>query len=148
MTEDRPFFRVFHITREQAAAEQIEGAIRAFYDGHFAIAITLAAAAEGMSSLSTGGGLWASITNNPNRLRLHDNVEKDKKLWSTRLNETRDWLKHDKSMPNRNLAAVEAGIFILRAMDKWEPWSADMVTFKELWFTSPKLLHPDEYHRT
>ncbi|QIA21496.1 hypothetical protein [Mesorhizobium sp. AA22] len=140
MRERRPFYRVYTVTKQEAAAQQIEAAILAFHAGYFAVTITLAGAAEDMAS-GKPNGLWESIRDNPNR-RFEDRTK-----WIDRLNETRNWLKHEK--PNleqsRNLVAFEAGLFILRAMDKWEPWTPPMIAFKDLWFSSDKLLRPDDY---
>ncbi|GLQ82622.1 hypothetical protein GCM10007881_61450 [Mesorhizobium huakuii] len=127
MRETRPFYRVFTVTKYEAATQQIEAAIAAFHAGQLALAITLAGAAEDMSP-GKEGGLWASLRDNPSRL-----------------NETRDWLKHDRPGQTRALVAFEAGLFILRAMDKWEPWTPPMLAFKDLWFSSPKLMRPEDY---
>lgn len=138
MNEDRPFFRVYHFTKQQAAAQQIEAAIAAFSEGKFAVTITLAAAAESMSS-EKEGPLWSAIRDHPDR------PVEDVKQWISRLNETRDWLKHDRPQPTVNLVAFEAGLFILRAMSKWEPWTPAMLAFHDLWFSSPKLMRPKDY---
>ncbi|RWM65352.1 MULTISPECIES: hypothetical protein [Mesorhizobium] len=139
MIEQRPFYRVFTVTRQEAAVQQIEAAIAAFHAGHFAVTITLAGAAEGMAP-DKEGGLWAGIRDNPNRPVL------DNGSWITRLNETRDWLKHKRPRDDaRALVAFEAGVFILRAMDKWEPWTPPMIAFNDLWLSSPKLMRPEDY---
>ncbi|TIV70416.1 MAG: hypothetical protein E5V89_14680 [Mesorhizobium sp.] len=138
MRETRPFYRVFTVTKYEAAVQQIEAAIAAFHAGHLAVTITLAAAAEEMAP-GKAGGLWATIRDNPSRP-----VEKNN--WSDKLNETRNWLKHhDKPGETRALASFEAGLFIMRAMDKWEPWTPAMIAFKDLWFSSPKLTRPEDY---
>lgn len=138
MRETRPFYRVFTVTKQEAAVQQIEGAIAAFHAGQFGLTITLAGAAEDMRPHKEGG-LWVSIRDNPTRP-----VEKNKD-WIRRLNETRDWFKHDRPEETRALVAFEAGLFILRAMDKWEPWTPTMIAFKDLWFSSPKLMRPEDY---
>ncbi|RWO49277.1 MAG: hypothetical protein E5Y10_22650 [Mesorhizobium sp.] len=138
MIEKRPFYRVFTVTRQEAAVQQIEAAIAAFHAGLFAVTVTLAGAAEGMAP-EKEVGLWANLRDNPNR------PTPERKEWIRRLNETRDWLKHRGPAETRSLVAFEAGLSILRAMDKWEPWTAPMVEFKELWFSSPKLLRPEDY---
>ncbi|CAH2402366.1 hypothetical protein [Mesorhizobium escarrei] len=138
MRERRPFFRVFTVTRQEAAAQQIEAAIAAFHAGQFAVTITLAGAAEDMAP-DKENGLWASIRDNPNR---HIG---ERKTWVASLNETRNWLKHEKAESSRALVAFEAGVFILRAMDKWEPWTPPMIAFHDLWFSSPKLMRPEDY---
>lgn len=135
MRETRPFYRVFTVTKQEAAVQQIEAAIAAFHAGQFAVTITLAGAAEDMAP-DNGNGLWASIRDNPNR------PIGERKVWVARLNETRNWLKHDRPGDNRALVAFEAGVFILRAMDKWGPWTPSMIAFKDLWFSSPKLMRP------
>jgi hypothetical protein len=140
MTEDRPFYRIFNVTKQEAAAQQIEAAISAFHAGQFAVAVTLAGAAEGMAP-ARPGGLWQMIRDNPGR------PLPDPKEWIKRLNETRDWLKHDQESPTRSLVAFEAGLFILRAMDKWERWSPTMLAFNDLWFSSPMLMRPEDYDR-
>lgn len=138
MEERRPFYRVFTVSKQEAASQQIEAAIAAFHAGQFAVTITLAGAAEDMAP-SKPGGLWELI--------LSNRPPEERKEWVSRLNETFYWLKHER--PNggktRNLAAVEAGLFILRAMDKWEPWTPPMLAFKDLWFSSPKLMRPEDY---
>lgn len=136
--EQRPFYRVFTVTQHEAAAQQIDAAIAAFHAGQFAVTITLAGAAEDMAP-EKAGGLWAGIRDNPDR------PASERKTWVTRLNETRNWLKHEKVEGPRALVAFEAGFFILRAMDKWEPWTPAMIEFKNLWFSSPKLLRPEDY---
>lgn len=141
MKENRPFYRVFHMTKREAAVQQIEAAIAAFHAGHFAAAITLAAAAEDMAP-AKAGGLWERIRDDPARKEL------DRKKWVARLNETRNWLKHDRADATRNLVAVEVGFFIFRAMDRWEPWSQAMMAFNILWFSSPKLFRPEDYDRS
>jgi hypothetical protein len=128
------------MTKQEAASQQIEAAIAAFHAGQFAVAITLAGAAEEMAPAKLGG-LWETIRNDPARM------QPDTKKWIARLNETRNWLKHNQDEPARNLVAFEVGYFILRAMDRWEPWSPTMVAFKDLWFYSPKLLRPEDYDR-
>ncbi|MER9231245.1 hypothetical protein NKI56_03905 [Mesorhizobium sp. M0622] len=136
--EKRPFYRVYRVTKYEAAVQQIEAAIAAFHAGQFAVAITLTGAAEDMAP-GKPSGLW--------ELLLSNRPVEERKDWVSRLNETLYWLKHER--PNagetRNLAAVEAGIFILRALDKWEPWTPAMLAFKDLWFSSPKLLRPEDY---
>jgi|GEM_PF-5788217 len=138
MRETRPFYRVFTVTKYEAETQQIEAAIAAFHAGQLALTITLAGAAEDMNP-GKEGGLWASLRDNPSRP-----LEKSKD-WIRRLNETRDWLKHDRPGQTRALVAFEAGLFILRAMDKWEPWTPPMLAFKDLWFSSPKLMRPEDY---
>ncbi|MER9776814.1 hypothetical protein [Mesorhizobium sp. M0220] len=138
MREQRPFYRVFTVTKHDAAVQQIEAAIAAFHAGQFAVTVTLAGAAEDMGP-EKAGGLWTTIRDNPSR-PIEEN-----KLWIRRLNETRDWLKHDRPEQTRALVAFEAGLFILRAMDKWEPWTPPLVAFRDLWFCSPKLMHPEDY---
>jgi hypothetical protein len=139
MRETRPFYRVFTVTRLEAATHQIEAAIAAFHSGHFAVTITLAGAAEAMAP-GKPNGIWKSVLTNPNR------PLEDEKKWADLLNATRNWLKHEKpGEEQRNLVAFEAGLFILRAMDKWEPWTPVMTEFKDLWFSSPMLLRPEDY---
>ncbi|SIT56549.1 hypothetical protein BQ8794_290159 [Mesorhizobium prunaredense] len=138
MRESRPFYRVFTVMRYEAAVQQIEAAIAAFHAGQFAVTITLAGAAEDMAP-GKASGLWASIRDNPNRLVAEN------KAWVNRLNETRNWLKHDRAEDTRALVAFEAGVFILRAMDKWEPWTPPMIAFHDLWLSSPKLMRPEDY---
>ncbi|MDX8538195.1 hypothetical protein RFM23_11250 [Mesorhizobium abyssinicae] len=137
--ETRPFYRVYHMTKQEAAVQQIEAAIAAFHSGQFAVSITLTGAAEDMAPAKPGG-LWERI--------LSNRPPEERKEWVSRLNETFYWLKHER--PNggqtRNLVAFEAGLFILRAMDKWdEQWTPAMVAFKDLWFSSPKLMRPEDY---
>ncbi|MER9484737.1 hypothetical protein NKI50_01905 [Mesorhizobium sp. M0563] len=138
MREKRPFYRVFTVTKQEAAVQQIEAAIAAFHAGQFAAAVTLAGAAEGMAP-DKPEGLWSILRDNPNR------PIQESKEWITRLNETRDWLKHRRPPETRALVAFETGLSILRAMDKWEPWTGPMNEFKELWFSSPMLLRPEDY---
>lgn len=138
MTEKRPFYRIHHATKEEAAVQQIEAAIAAFHAGQFAVAITLTGAAEDMAPGKPGGLLENILGRRPD----------DRRQWIARLNETFYWLKHEKpaSGPTRNLTSVEAGFFILRAMDKWDAhWTPPMVAFKDLWFSSPKLMRPEDY---
>ncbi|AZO75135.1 MULTISPECIES: hypothetical protein [unclassified Mesorhizobium] len=135
--ESRPFHRVFHMTKCEAAVQQSETAITAFHVGQFAATVTLAGAAESMAPTKTGG-LWEIIRDNPKR-------PFPEKEWITQLNGTRDWLKHNKADSTRNLVAFEAGLAILRAMDKWEPWTAPLLAFKDLWFLTPKLMRLEDY---
>jgi hypothetical protein len=139
MRETRPFYRIHHATKQEAASQLIEAAIAAFHVGEFAVAITLTGAAEDMAP-SKPGGLW--------KLILSSRPPEERKEWVSRLNETFYWLKHEKpdTGPTRNLTSVEAGFFILRAMDKWDAhWTPPMVAFKNLWFSSPKLMRPEDY---
>ena len=78
---------------------------------------------------------------------IRDNAKRpaDEKEWIARLSGTRDWLKRNKADVTRNLVAFEAGLAILRAMDTWEPWTPEMLAFKDLWFNTPKLMKPSEY---
>ncbi|TIL72285.1 MAG: hypothetical protein E5Y65_26010 [Mesorhizobium sp.] len=138
MKEQRPFYRVFTVTKQEAAVQQIEAAIAAFSAGHFAVTITLAGAAEDMAP-EKANGLWTGIRDNPTR------PVPESKVWVGRLNETRNWLKHDRAEDTRALVSFEAGLFILRAMDKWEPWTPPMLAFRDLWFSSPKLMRPEDY---
>lgn len=138
MIERRPFYRIHHATKQEAAVQQIEAAIAAFHAGQFAVAITLTGAAEDMAS-GKAGGLWEHILG-----KRPD----ERKQWIARLNETLYWLKHEKpdAGSTRNLTSVEAGIFILRAMDKWDAhWTPPMWAFKDLWWSSPKLMRPEDY---
>jgi hypothetical protein len=107
---------------------------RCFHCGDYDIAITLAAAAEGMAPKEASHGLFRNILANPNRPIA------DKKLWNAKLNATRDWLKHptERLEQSRKIAAIEAAFFIFRAMDKVSPWSEKMDAFKQLYFSSPR----------
>lgn len=138
MDDNRPFFRVTQMTKHDAAVQQIEAAIEAFHAGRFAVAITLAGAAEEMAP-EQPGGVWTSIRDNEGR------PIRDTKKWASKLNETRNWLKHDRPEPARNLASFEVGIAIIRAIDKWDPPTPAMEEFKELFLNSPLLIHPDQY---
>ncbi|WP_095087614.1 hypothetical protein [Mesorhizobium sophorae] len=138
MRETRPFYGVFTVTQQEAAAQQIEAAISAFHAGQFAVTITLAGAAEGMAP-EKQGGVWATLRDSPSR------PMQESRAWIGRLNETRDWLKHNRTPETRALVSFEAGLFILRAMDKWHPWTPAMNEFKDLWFSAPKLLRPEDY---
>ncbi|SJM34028.1 hypothetical protein BQ8482_380211 [Mesorhizobium delmotii] len=138
MREQRPFYRVFTVTKQEAAVQQIEAAITAFHAGQFAVAITLTGAAEDMAP-GKAVGLWENILGRR---------PAERKQWIACLNETFYWLKHEKpdAGPTRNLTSVEAGFFILRAMDKWDAhWTPPMLAFKELWLSSPKLMRPEDY---
>ncbi|MGO4831071.1 hypothetical protein AB4144_02050, partial [Rhizobiaceae sp. 2RAB30] len=86
-------------------------------------------------------GLWEVIRDNA---KLHLG---DERATVRRLNETRDWLKHEQpgKPQTRNLISFDAGTFIMRAMDRWQPWTPSMLEFYRLWVGSPKLVHPDDY---
>lgn len=116
-------------TKKQAAFRQIEAAIDALLEDKFDIAITLAGAAEGMAP------------EGPNSIfRTLVDAEKrpehlTKKEWISIINWSRDWLKHptEELGDTHDFNVDEAAHMILRALQRWEPWSPKMQEFKD-WY--------------
>ncbi|WP_315923518.1 hypothetical protein [Mesorhizobium sp. SP-1A] len=124
MGDTKPFTRALYVTRIEAASRQIEAAIDAFEIGSFDVAVTLACAAEGMAPPNPKG-LFKLMMQSP---RWGDLTEKNR---SSKVNLTRDWLKHRaEDKPGRLLIEeAEAAYCIVRAMSVWEPWTPKIDAF-------------------
>jgi hypothetical protein len=100
-------------TKKEAARRQIEAAIRLYHAGEWECAITLAGAAEGQLPEPTANHLFGKI-----RGRRPEEF-KNEKEWTTFLNETRDWLKHNHDQGPRDIVDFEALIMLWRALTKF-----------------------------
>jgi len=99
--------RYVELTRRQAALRQIDAAIKHVYDGEPDLAITLAAAAEGIMPPTDQPHVWKWWKDHPQFEDLN-------------LNETITWLKHYNDQPDlRFIAEPEAAFTIFRAMTKY-----------------------------
>ena len=100
-----------NLTKEQAAARQVEAAINAFVRGDFDIAITLAGPAEGMFDRK-GRHLFAFLRGHP---KASEVVRKE---WMSHLNRDRDWLKHPSGPERLLIERFSAAVAITRAATK------------------------------
>jgi hypothetical protein len=123
----KPESEVLTLTKIEGATRQTDAAIEAFWRGDFDIAITLAAAAEGMIERE-GDHLFSHLRDSP---RVRDVKSKQ---WIDTLNQERDWLKHvtPQLAPVLEIRREHAAIMIARAASKIEKWSPKMDAFK-LW---------------
>ena len=117
------------LTKQEAALRQIEAACEAFWNGDFDICITLSGAAEGMAP-EPDGALLRRLAYDPRRP-----PHLSQKEWVSILNQGRDWLKHvtphfDDTI---ELDAGDAAHALMRAMQRWEPWSESMQAAKR-WY--------------
>jgi len=116
------------ITKAEGAAMQVEAAIEALVKGNFAIAITLAGAAEGMLE-GDGKEMFQALLKAPG-------IEKhDRKKWIDTLNGELYWLKHVAKDDRKNLeiSNLDAGFMIARAASKLDTWTPKIDEFK-VWF--------------
>ena len=119
------------VSKVEAARRQAEAAIDAFEKGNFDIAITLAAAAEGMLPDDAAASLWPVMKNNQKAIDVFENP----KRWADILNQDVHWLKHQtKDYPSAlELTAEGASYVVARAISKFDPWSERMKDFS-VWF--------------
>ena len=120
----KPKNRTLTLTKTQGATRQTNAAIDAFARGDFDIAITLAAAAEGMLKRE-GQHLFRFLLNSP---RVKD-IEK--KIWISSLNREVYWLKHPSGLKTLQVERGHAAIVIARAASKLEKWSPRIEEFKK-----------------
>jgi len=115
------------MTKAEGATKQVLAAIEALKKGDFAVAITLAGAAEGMLE-GDGKDVFQALVKAPD-------VENRKK-WIATLNGERDWLKHVKKEDKRKeleISSRDAGFMIARAASKIDTWPPEIEEFKT-WF--------------
>jgi hypothetical protein len=124
------------ITKAQGATKQVEAAIEAIVKGNFAVAITLAGAAEGMLE-GDGKEMFQVMLKAPG-------IEKtDQAKWIATLNGERDWLKHvTKEDPRKilEISNLDAGFMIARAASKLDTWTPIIEEFK-IWFFESDCRH-------
>jgi len=103
------------MTKKQAAAEQIDQAIRLWREGFIASAVTLAGAAEGSMPEPQGGTLfgWLKVAG-IEALQLPE-----KQVVAQSLNHVRDWLKHDGLGHEREVTPLEGFFMLARAYSKF-----------------------------
>jgi hypothetical protein len=116
---------VINVKKSEAAARQVDAAIRALEAGDFDIAITLAGAAEGMLQRD-GVHLFKFMLESPRVQEL------DRRDWISTLNTERDWLKHPTpdAGDERQFSRTDAAIMIVRAASKLTHWSPLMEEFR------------------
>lgn len=126
-----PSTSVLKVSKVEAARRQTEAAIDALEKGNFDIAITLAAAAEGMLPDDAGVALWPTMKDNPKAIAIF----KSPKRWADILNQDVHWLKHQtKDYPSALEFTAEGASFVVaRAISKLDPWSERMKDFS-VWF--------------
>jgi hypothetical protein len=102
------------VSKQEAAARQIDVAIRLYEQAEYESAITLAGAAEAMLSAHTPHALF-------DRLKQGRPDEfKTESEWATVLNETRNWLKHTND-PNAfmRIRQFDVWVMVCRAYTKY-----------------------------
>jgi hypothetical protein len=128
MTELRPIISSVRATKLGAAVRQLEAAIDAFERGDYAVAITLAGAAEGMLPTIPSQPLFES-------LRDHPKAPLKGKPWVSVLNRERDWLKHPSEGaigPVIEIDHIDTAVMLLRALARVpDPWSERMEALQE-----------------
>jgi hypothetical protein len=115
------------LTLAEGATRQVDAAIDALGRGDFAVALTLAGAAEGMLKRE-GFHLFVGLRDNP---RAKERIA-EKKDWISLLNRERDWLKHG-GADEMEIGCYDAAMMIARAASKLEFWTPKMEDFR-VWF--------------
>ena len=123
----------FTVTKAEASARQVEGAIEALVRGHFDIAITLAAAAEDM--LDRPGSLLDYQRDHPRAKELGLEEGTERKAIADHMNLERNWLKHKSGPESMEFTLYSAAFMIARAVTKLAPEqsSAPMQAFSRWW---------------
>ena len=105
------------MTKKEAALRQITAAIKHLDDEEYECAITLAGTAEGQ--LATADGSKHLFEELKGRVPPEFKNEKD---WTSWLNSTRDWLKHETPQweDEWEINKLAAAIMILRAISKFQ----------------------------
>lgn len=123
-----PQFSIIRATKVGAASRQVDVAIDAFEAGDYAVAITLAGAAEGMLPEIETQPLFTL-------LRDHRDAPARGKEWIALLNAELYWLKHlseGEIGPIVEIDTNDAAVMLLRALAKIpDPWSEKMEAFKD-----------------
>lgn len=119
------------VTKIEAAIRQVEASISAFYEGRLDVAITLAAASEGMLPTSEKS-IFQRLKSAPKALERMSQKE-----WNDRITAAIHWLKHttDNKPDEVILTAAQAAFIIAGATSKVpsERWTPQMALFRE-WF--------------
>ena len=103
------------MTKRDAAAEQIDQAIRLLREGYLASAVTLAGAAEDSMPATSEATLFHWLkSNGAEVLGVTESA-----VVSKYLNFARDWLKHDRPEAEIDLAPAESLFMIARAWSKF-----------------------------
>jgi hypothetical protein len=123
----------FTVSKSEAAARQVEGAIEALVRGHFDIAITLAGAAEDM--LDRQGSLFDYQRDHPRAKELGLEEGTERKALADHMNVERNWLKHKGPPQSMEFTLYSAAFMIARAVTKLAPEqsSAPMQAFSRWW---------------
>jgi hypothetical protein len=103
------------VSKKEAAARQIDVAIRLFHEGEYESTVTLACAAEGQLGDGDESHLFPRLKGGrPKQFR-------DERAWVNFLNQTRDWLKHPTPQldDTREIAQFEAWVMLVRACTKY-----------------------------
>lgn len=117
------------VTRQRAAIRQVEAAIAALERGDFDIAITLAAAAEGMFDFRKDGTLFDYMLNHERAL-----AEFSRKDWISILNMERDWLKHSSDQTHERTIDIDSAThMIARACSKLTNWTTPRLDEFRVW---------------
>jgi hypothetical protein len=103
------------ITRQEAAAEQIDQSIRLWREGYWASAVTLAGAAEEGLPPPEAQTLFAWLRLvGANALQIDGAEVADKHL-----NRARNWLKHQRLEDEVEITALDGFAMIVRAVSKF-----------------------------
>ena len=113
--EDQPLT----LSKAEAAARQVEGAIEALVRGHFDIAITLAGAAEDM--LDRPGSLFDYQRDHPRAKKLGLEEDTQRKALADHMNVERNWLKHKGPPESMEFTLYSAAFMIARAVTTLAP---------------------------
>ena len=103
------------VSKKEAAARQINVAIKLFHEGEYESTITLACAAEGQLGDGDESHLF------PRLKGKRPSAFKNERDWVNFLNQTRDWLKHPTPQLDqvRPIAQFEAWVMLVRACTKY-----------------------------
>jgi hypothetical protein len=126
----------FVLTKAEASRRHIEAAIKAFEEGRFDVAITLAGAAEGMAPETTAQTLYSFARDHPG-LAAQGNAKKE---WFEQLNVERNWLKHagPNHAPAMEFDRSSAAYMLIRAIDKAQVTFGFQGEDIEFWFWTIK----------
>ncbi|ASP70348.1 hypothetical protein CDO28_01420 [Sinorhizobium meliloti] len=128
MTTFAPHDEPITLTKERAAARQVQIAVTSLESGLYDVATTLAGAAEGMLDGDPSIELSTALRNDPAAI-----AEFGRPTWVQVTNLERDWLKHktERFPTELEFRLDDASMYVYRAMRKLPP---DLVTEEMLAF--------------
>ncbi|MBE7197738.1 MAG: hypothetical protein INR70_08050 [Parafilimonas terrae] len=99
------------LSRQEAAAQLVDGAIGAWFEQRFACAITLAGAAEtGMPKIEGGASMFEAM-----RLAVMNFGKLSEREAADLMNKSRNWLKHFGEDKPAHISDDFAWVYVLRA---------------------------------